>query len=74
MRPDPLKSYGCQTLDEADIQAVAEALRGQYLTGGPIVRNFELALERMTGAAHAVSCGNCTQGLHMAAHVLGAGP
>ncbi len=73
MRLDPLTSYGRQALDEMDVQAVVEALRGQYLTGGPVVRDFELALERMTGAAHAVSCGNCTQGLHLAAQVLGAG-
>ncbi len=71
MQVNPLSTYGCQAVDEDDIQAVVAALRGQLLTGGPAVRAFESALEQFTGAPHAVSCGNCTQALHLAAHVLG---
>lgn len=74
MQADPLSSYGRQALDEDDIQAVVSALRGQYLTGGPAIRAFEGALEQFTGGAHAVSCGNCTQALHLAAHALGVRP
>lgn len=73
MQPDPLSTYGRQSLDEDDIQAVVTALRGQYLTGGPAIRGFEEALERYTGAPFAISCGNCTQALHLAAHALGVG-
>ncbi len=74
MQPEPLSSYGRQALDEDDIQAVVLALRGEYLTGGPVVRTFESALEQFTGGAHAISCGNCTQALHLAAHALGVRP
>ena len=73
MQLDPLSTYGRQALDEDDIQAVVAALRGQYLTGGPAVRVFEEALEVFTGAPHAISCGNCTQALHLAAQALGVG-
>ncbi len=74
MQPDPLTTYGRQALDDDDIEAVVAALRGQYLTGGPSVRGFEEALEKFTGGPHAISCGNCTQALHLAAHALGVGP
>ena len=74
MQADPLSTYGRQSLDEDDIQAVVGALRGQFLTGGPAVRGFESALEKFTGAPHVISCGNCTQALHLAAHALDVGP
>lgn len=74
MLPDALTTYGRQALDDDDLQAVVEAMKGQYLTGGPAVKNFESALEKYTGGAHAISCGNCTQALHLAAHALGIGP
>jgi UDP-4-amino-4,6-dideoxy-N-acetyl-beta-L-altrosamine transaminase len=66
--------YGRQTIDEDDIAAVCEALRGDYLTTGPLVGRFETALARKTGARHAVSCANGTAALYMAAKTLGLGP
>jgi UDP-4-amino-4,6-dideoxy-N-acetyl-beta-L-altrosamine transaminase len=74
MQVDPLSTYGRQSVDEDDIQAVVAALRGQFLTGGPSVQSFETALEKFTGAPHVISCGNCTQALHLAAHAFGVGP
>lgn len=66
--------YGRQTIDEADIAAVAAALRGDFLTTGPTVAAFEADFARATGAAHAVSCANGTAALHLAALALGLGP
>ncbi len=74
MLPEILRSYGRQVLDEDDVQAVVTALQGQYLTGGPCVPAFESALQAFTGARHGVTCGNCTQALHLAAQALGVGP
>lgn len=73
MLPDILRSYGRQVLDDDDVQAVVTALQGQYLTGGPCVPEFEAALQDFTNARYAISCGNCTQALHMAAHGLDIG-
>src|ERR1700755_1238568 len=47
-------SYGRQTIDDADIAAVIEALRSPQLTCGPLVTQFEAALARWLAADHAV--------------------
>lgn len=66
--------YGRQVIDEADIAAVAEALRSPFLTTGPRVPAFEAAFAAETGAAHAVACSNGTAALHLAMLALGVGP
>lgn len=62
--------YGRQLIEEDDIAAVAEVLRGDYLTTGPTVERFEQALSAYTGATHNISCSNGTAALHMAAMAL----
>ncbi len=69
-----LLAYGRQTIEDDDVAAVAAALRGEYLTTGPLVERFEAALAAATGAAHAVACGNGTQALHLACLAAGLGP
>lgn len=74
--PAPVNSflpYGRQLIEDDDIAAVAEALRGDYLTTGPFVERFESALARTVGAKHAVVCSNGTAALHMAARALNLG-
>jgi UDP-4-amino-4,6-dideoxy-N-acetyl-beta-L-altrosamine transaminase len=66
--------YGRQVIEEDDIAAVAEAMRGELLTTGPFVGRFESALCRVTGARHAAVCANGTAALHMAARALDLGP
>ena len=66
--------YGRQLIEEDDIAAVAEVLRGDYLTTGPAVARFEKALAEHVGARHAVVCANGTAALHMAARALDLGP
>lgn len=61
--PKPLP-YGRQWVDEADIEAVAEVLRSDYLTTGPSVDRFEAALVAATGAEHAVAVNSGTSALH----------
>ena len=70
-RPLP---YSRHAIDEDDIAAVAEVLRGDWLTTGPLVREFEIALTQQCGAEHAVSCANGTAALHLASLALGLGP
>jgi dTDP-4-amino-4,6-dideoxygalactose transaminase len=65
--------YGRQVVEDDDIAAVTEVLRGDYLTTGPAVARFEAALSAYTGAKHAVVCANGTAALHMAARALNLG-
>lgn len=58
--------YGHQSIDEDDIAAVAEALRGDWLTMGPTVSRFEGALTAATGAVGATAVSNGTAALHTA--------
>ena len=64
--PLPVLPYGRQTIEEDDIAAVAEALRGDFLTTGPTVAAFETAFAETVGARHAVACANGTAALHLA--------
>ncbi|HWA91621.1 MAG TPA: UDP-4-amino-4,6-dideoxy-N-acetyl-beta-L-altrosamine transaminase [Rhizomicrobium sp.] len=66
--------YGRQVIEDDDIAAVTEVLRGDYLTTGPAVARFEQALASYTGAKHAVVCANGTAALHMTARALNLGP
>lgn len=65
--------YGRQLIEDDDIAAVVEALRGDLLTTGPYVARFEAALSRTVNASHSVVCANGTAALHMAARALGLG-
>ena len=66
-----LLPYGRQAVDEADIQAVVEVLRSDWLTTGPKVAEFEEAFAIRVSAAYAVSFSSGTAGLHAAAFVAG---
>lgn len=65
--------YGHQYIDEADIQAVVEVLRSDYLTCGPKIQELEKKLCEVTGAAYAVVCSNGTAALHLACLAAGVG-
>jgi UDP-4-amino-4,6-dideoxy-N-acetyl-beta-L-altrosamine transaminase len=66
--------YGRQTIEDDDIAAVAEALRGDFLTTGPTVEAFERAFAEKVGARHAVACANGTAALHLAMLALDVQP
>lgn len=66
--------YGRHSIDDADIEAVAEVLRGGALTQGPKVEEFERAVAARVGARHAVAVSSATAGLHIAALAAGMGP
>ena len=57
--------YGKQSINEDDIAAVVSALRGDFLTTGPLVEAFELELEKIVGAP-CVSVSSGTAALHCA--------
>jgi dTDP-4-amino-4,6-dideoxygalactose transaminase len=63
--------YGRQAIDEADIQAVVDVLRSDWLTTGPKVGEFEEAFAARVGAKYAVSMSSGTAALHAAAFAAG---
>lgn len=65
--------YGHQYIDEADIQAVVDVLRSDYLTCGPKIGELERKLCELTGAKYAVVCSNGTAALHIACLAAGVG-
>lgn len=63
--------YGRQDISEADIQAVVNVLRSDFLTQGPAVPAFENAVADYCGAGHAVAVNSATSALHIACLALG---
>ena len=62
--------YGKQSINDADVRAVENALRRDFLTTGPLVEKFETDLSMVTGApTTTVSSG--TAALHCAYQALG---
>lgn len=58
--------YGRHLIEDDDIAAVVEVLRGGWLTQGPKVAEFERAVADRCGAKHAVACNSGTSALHLA--------
>lgn len=63
--------YGRQWIDEDDIAAVVEVLRGEIITQGPVVTEFEKILAEYCGAKYAVAVNSGTSALHIAAMAAG---
>jgi perosamine synthetase len=65
--------YGRQWIDDDDIEAVVEVLKGDYLTTGPYISKFEQAVAQYVGAKYAVAFSNGTAALHGACFAAGIG-
>lgn len=65
--------YGRQSIDDSDIDAVAQALRSDWLTTGPRVEEFERQIAENAGSPHAVAVSNGTAALHTAYAAAGIG-
>lgn len=66
--------YAHQSIDEADVRAVAEVLRSDWITTGPKVQEFEEAIAAFAGTRAGVAVSNGTAALHAAAYAAGIGP
>lgn len=65
--------FALPDIDEDDIAAVAEVLRGGWLSSGPRCAELEEKFAAYTGAKHALAVNSCTAGLHLALAALGLG-
>jgi UDP-4-amino-4,6-dideoxy-N-acetyl-beta-L-altrosamine transaminase len=58
--------YAKQWIDEEDISAVVNVLKGDWITQGPTIRDFEKKIADYVGAKHAIAFSNGTAALHAA--------
>ncbi len=65
--------YGRQCIEQDDVDAVVETLKGDLITCGPKVEALEEKLCEVTGAKYAVVVANGTAALHLAALAAGFG-
>lgn len=63
--------YGKQSIDQEDIEAVVRVLKGNYLTQGPNIDEFEKSICEMVGSKYAVAVMNWTAGIHIACEAAG---
>lgn len=66
--------YGRQSITNADINAVIEVLRSDFLTQGPTVPLFEKTVATYCSVKHAVAVNSATSALHIACLSIGLGP
>ncbi|MDA9322361.1 UDP-4-amino-4,6-dideoxy-N-acetyl-beta-L-altrosamine transaminase [Gammaproteobacteria bacterium] len=65
--------YGRQNISEADIDAVVDVLRSDYLTQGSAVPEFEACITNYCNVKYAVAVNSATSALHIACLALGVG-
>lgn len=63
--------YGRQDINQADIDAVVQTLKADFLTQGPKVKEFEEKFATYIGSKYAVAVSNGTAALHLCALALG---
>lgn len=63
--------YGKQDISQADIDAVVDVLKSDYLTQGPQVPLFEETVSGYCGSEYAVAVNSATSALHIACLALG---
>lgn len=71
IKRDTFLSYGKQSVDKTDIEAVVETLRSPFLTQGPKVEEFEKAVANYVGVKFAIAFSNGTAALHGACFAAG---
>lgn len=64
-------SYGKQNIDEEDIEAVIEALKSDFMTQGPKIKEFEDIVASYHNCKYAVAFCNGTAALHAAYYAIG---
>ena len=62
------------SIDDSDVEAVAESLRSGWLTSGPNVKELERELAEYCGADFVNAVNSCTAALHLALRAWDIGP
>lgn len=67
-------SFSPPSITEAEIEAVVDTLRSDWITTGPKTKQFEAAFADYLSAKAALALNSCTAGLHVALVTCGIGP
>ncbi len=62
------------SIDDLDVNAVAETLRSGWLTSGPNVRELEAEIAAYCGARYVNAVNSCTAAMHLCLEAWGIGP
>ena len=65
--------YSRQDIQDSDVSAVLEVLQSDFLTQGPVVPRFELAVSQYCDASYAIAVNSATSALHVALMALEVG-
>lgn len=71
---DEFIPYSRQEISDADIAAVTDLLRSDFLTQGPKGAEFEQAFAERQSVKHAIGVSNATAALHIGCLAMGVGP
>lgn len=63
--------YGRQDINQADIDAVIDVLKSDYITQGPAIERFEELVANYCGSRYAVAVSSATAALHISCLALG---
>ena len=75
MNPEPFLPFARPDITDAEIDAVARAMRSGWVTTGPETRAFEQEFAAyLGGGVQAVAVNSATAGLHLALEAIGIGP
>jgi len=66
--------YGRQDISAADVEAVVDVLRSDFLTQGPAIPKFEQLVADYCGAESGIAVNSATSALHIACLALDVGP
>lgn len=66
--------YGRHQISKEDIDAVMKVLKSDFLTQGPVVKEFESAVANYCGAQFGIAVNSATSALHIACLALEVGP
>jgi dTDP-4-amino-4,6-dideoxygalactose transaminase len=67
-------AFSPPAISEAEIEAVVDTLRSNWITTGPKTKRFETEFAEYLGAKGALALNSCTAGLHVALASSGIGP
>lgn len=66
--------YGKQNITQSDINSVIESLKGEFLTQGPLISDFEENFNTYVDSKHSIAVSNGTAALHLSILALGLKP
>ncbi|MBS0000579.1 MAG: UDP-4-amino-4,6-dideoxy-N-acetyl-beta-L-altrosamine transaminase [Cyclobacteriaceae bacterium] len=62
--------YGKQQITQEDVDAIAAVLKSDYITQGPVTKDFEEIFAKFIGSKYAIAVANGTAALHLSALAL----